>query len=410
MNAERWRQVDATFEAVREAPSGAWPALLTQLCRDDAALRREVETLLEAEAQLANEELFLAQPLDAEQVSSLAEPIAGPGAELAGFRLLEVLGRGGGGIVYRAAKKTADAAAMPEVALKVGWARLSKKEGARFRREQEILSRLVHPGIVSFFELDSTADGQPYLAMELVEGAPIDRHCDERQLTITQRLELFDQLCGAVFYLHRQGIVHRDLKPSNVLVARDGRVKLLDFGIAKALDSGTFHTRLDPTESKIHLITPGYCSPEQVRVKRVTPASDVYSLAVLLFELLVGAAPYRFESSSPQLLDILQAVYQRPPCSLGEILELAAGSRRRELELCRQRGVGSLAELRRQLPPALEAALAVAFAQDPAARPPHAGALAKLIRQALDSSLGARLRRLGRRMLPAAAPRRPKKT
>ena len=183
MNAERWRQVDATFEAVREAPSGAWPALLTQLCRDDAALRREVETLLEAEAQLANEELFLAQPLDAEQVSSLAEPIAGPGAELAGFRLLEVLGRGGGGIVYRAAKKTADAAAMPEVALKVGWARLSKKEGARFRREQEILSRLVHPGIVSFFELDSTADGQPYLAMELVEGAPIDRHCDERQLT-----------------------------------------------------------------------------------------------------------------------------------------------------------------------------------------------------------------------------------
>lgn len=394
MEPERFRAIDDTYEALRELPTAARGARLVELREIDPALCREVEALLAAESRLAGEHSFLAGPLE-EEAGRLARVAVDKPLAIAGYELGEVLGRGGGGVVYRAKRRSGDPA---ELALKVGWATLSKFESRRFRREHEILSRLAHPGITTFYDYGTTPDGRPYLVMELLEGEPIDRYCDHLQLQVARRVELFAQLCEAVHHVHRMGVVHRDIKPGNVLVTREGRVKLLDFGIAKALDSGTFQTRLDPTDSQIHLVTPGYCSPEQLLGKKITPASDVYSLAVVLFELLTGTKPYLFTNSSPQVLDLLQAVCDRPPCTLSEALDLAEDDSPWAKVLCRQRGVADLYELRRQWPRRLEQVLARALSQAPERRPITALTLAEEVKQSIAGGL---LTRIFKKMIRA---------
>ena len=394
MGPERFRAIDDTYEALRELPTAARGARLTELRDEDPALCREVEALLAAESRLAGEQSFLAGPLE-EESGRLARVAADKPLAIAGYELGEVLGRGGGGIVYRAKRRNGNPAGL---ALKVGWATFSKFESRRFRREHEILARLAHSGITQFFDFGTTPEGRPYLVMELLEGEPIDRHCDRHRLRIAERVELFGQLCDAVHHVHRMGVVHRDIKPGNVLVTREGRVKLLDFGIAKALDSGTFQTRLDPTDSHIHLVTPGYCSPEQLLGKKITPASDIYSLAVLLFELLTGTKPYLFATGSPQVLDLLQAVCDRPPCTLSEALDLAADDSSWAKVLCLNRGAIDLGELRRQLPRRLEQVLTRALAQTPERRPITALALAEEVKQSIAGGL---LTRIFKKMIRA---------
>ncbi|MEM9597608.1 MAG: serine/threonine-protein kinase, partial [Acidobacteriota bacterium] len=165
----------------------------------------------------------------------------------------------------------------------------------RFRTERQILANLQHPNIAELFEGGSTDDGLPYFVMEYVEGEPIHTFCDRRNLSIRDRLELFRKVCSAVEMAHRNLVVHRDLKPSNILVTEDGEPKLLDFGIAKLLDPETFQA-MTVTEAGMHLMTPEYASPEQVRGEAITTSSDVYSLGILLYELLTGHRPYRLES------------------------------------------------------------------------------------------------------------------
>jgi serine/threonine-protein kinase len=231
------------------------------------------------------------------------------------YRILRELGRGGMGTVYLAER--ADNQYRKRVALKVlpGWSAANERLVRRFVEERQILAALDHPDIARLFDGGVSSEGLPWFAMEYVEGAPIDRYCDERRLPIEERLELFCRVCAAVQYAHRNLVVHRDLKPANILVTPEGRVKLLDFGIAKLLASdGADASAASLTMTGERLMTPLYASPEQVRGNPITTASDVYSLGVLLHELLTGRYPYRLTTREPHAVArvILEQEPERP--------------------------------------------------------------------------------------------------
>ena len=215
--------------------------------------------------------------------------------------MLRLLSRGGMGAVYLAVREYEGFE--KRVALKLLQPDLQEREEIlwRFRTERRILASLDHPNIAAFLDGGTTDDGRPYFVMEYVEGQPIDAYCDTHKLTTGERLELFRTVCAAVQVAHQNTLVHRDLKPANILVTADGVPKLLDFGIAKLLNPelaapSIAHTVLRP-------LTPEYASPEQVRDEPITTASDVYSLGVLLYELLTGHHPYRFESYLPTVME-----------------------------------------------------------------------------------------------------------
>ena len=236
-------------------------------------------------------------------------PDLGHGGRLGPYRLIHEIGQGGMGTVYLGVR---DDAFQKRVAIKV------LKRGMdtdsivrRFRHERQILASLEHPFIASLLDGGSTPDGRPYFAMEYVDGQPIVAYCDRKGLDTAARLELFRHVCSAVQYAHQNLIVHRDIKPANVLVMGDGTPKLLDFGIAKLLNPELAGQTLAPTVPGLQLMTPEYASPEQVRGEAVTTATDVYSLGVLLYELLAGRLPYRLTSRAPA--DIVRIVCESEP-------------------------------------------------------------------------------------------------
>ena len=272
------RQVLALLDEALQTPPAARPALLESACRDDAELRREVEALLALEDAADG---FLADPVPLETAG------LPPGTRIGPYRIVELLGRGGMGAVYRAARENDFT---KQVALKlVQWERLSPFTVRRFHLERQILARLEHPNIARLLDGGTTGDGRPYLVMEHIEGVPIDRYCQERQLTTAQRLELCLQVASALAYAHQNLVVHRDLKPGNILVTAEGIPKLLDFGIAKLLDPAD--EQANATRTTERMMTPRYASPEQVRNEPVTPVSDLYSFGVLLYQLLTGRLP-----------------------------------------------------------------------------------------------------------------------
>jgi serine/threonine-protein kinase len=229
------------------------------------------------------------------------------GLRIGAYKVLRELGHGGMGAVYLAAR--ADDQYQKRVAIKVVKAGAFGEDAIRhFRRERQILASLDHPNIARLLDGGATDEGLPYLVMEHVEGQPIGRYCDTNRLPTAERLRLFRAVCSAVQYAHRNLVVHRDIKPGNVLVAADGVPKLLDFGVAKLLNpelSG------EPATATGLAMTPEYASPEQARGEPITTASDVYSLGVLLYELLTGQRPYRIKSR--QALDVLRAVCEEEP-------------------------------------------------------------------------------------------------
>jgi non-specific serine/threonine protein kinase/serine/threonine-protein kinase len=233
-----------------------------------------------------------------------ATAAAGDGGELPAtrvgpYRLIRELGRGGMGTVYLAVRS--DDAFQKRVAVKILKRGMDTEAIVRrFRNERQILASLEHPHIAGLLDGGTTPDGLPYFAMEYVEGQPIDEYADAQHLDTTGRLRLFRKVCAAVQYAHQNLIIHRDLKPANVLVTADGTPKLLDFGIAKLLNPELGGATLAPTVAGFNLMTPEYASPEQVRGEAVTTATDVYSLGVLLYELLTGRRPYRLNSRSPE--------------------------------------------------------------------------------------------------------------
>jgi non-specific serine/threonine protein kinase/serine/threonine-protein kinase len=288
--AERWARLKPLLEECLDGID-ARTAVLERVAREDRALAEELENLLRAHDATG--------PLDRSPVADLERDsgAATAGRRLGPYRVLAELGRGGMGVVYLAER--ADGEFDRRVALKVvpaahAWHRELLE---RFRRERQILARLDHPAIARLLDGGSTEDGTPYFAMELVEGVPIDRYCDEHELPIRGRLELFLSVCDAVEAAHRSLVVHRDLKPSNVLVTAGGEPKLLDFGIAKPLDDRGPDAAF--TLGGSQPMTPEYASPEQLAGEPVTTGTDVYSLGVLLHELLCGERPRRRAGLDP---------------------------------------------------------------------------------------------------------------
>lgn len=282
----RWRQIEALFHEALEQPVESRDSWLVANCTNPD-LRAEVIRLLAADAQLADVPLLDAavQAAARDVLASEAPPRAD--ARVGPWRLLHELGRGGMGVVWLAER--ADGAYEARVAIKqLRSTRASEELTRRFRTERQILADLEHPNIARLIDGGSSVDGTPYLAMEYVPGATITAWADAQRLSLVARLRLFLQVCDGVAYAHRALVVHRDLKPSNILVTSEGVPKLVDFGIAKLLDAASADETGD-----VRPMTPAYASPEQVRGERLTVATDVFSLGVVLYELLTGTQPFR---------------------------------------------------------------------------------------------------------------------
>ena len=294
MTPERWAQVRAVFERAVLLDADARDAYLRAACVDDAALLQEVQSLLRFDARAGQD--FLARPaVDFHQLIETDNRFQ-PGTRIGAYELIELIGRGGMGEIYRAAR--ADGQYQALVAIKVVHRGAdSELIAGRFRHERQILAGLDHPYIARLLDGGTSATGTPYLVMELVSGIQIDQYCDARQLTVTQRLRLFQRVCAAVQYAHQHLVIHRDIKPSNVLITENGEPKLLDFGISKLLDPAS-----SAELTVLNALTPDYASPEQVKGEPITTATDVYSLGVMLYRLLTGRSPYLTKTGTAHAL------------------------------------------------------------------------------------------------------------
>ncbi|MEM1180415.1 MAG: tetratricopeptide repeat protein [Acidobacteriota bacterium] len=300
-----WAKIRGLLDRVLDLPATERTRAV-QDAEADTQLKRAVLSMLSAYDE--ETEPFAQAAVD---VSGLLGDLWNPGDEIGAYRLIDRVGEGGMGTVFVAQR--ADDAYSKKVAIKLirrGWA--SDEEIRRFRSERQILADLEHPSIARLLDGGETPQGQPFLVMELVNGQPIDIHCRENGLDVHARLSLFLEVCRAVQLAHQSLIVHRDLKPSNILVAAadsestaaGGRVKLLDFGIAKILEGSDFSGPVEKTRTGSTPMTPAYASPEQVSGQPITTATDVYSLGMLLYLLLTGDLPYRFDGHDlPAIVD-----------------------------------------------------------------------------------------------------------
>ena len=304
--AARLRRVREIFDAVIDTPVAERAAMLDLLSSDDPALRREVEELLTTAEGTITGLRSQFTPAPGRDAASLV------GQRLGAYDVVRLIGMGGMGAVYEAVR--GDDQYRKRVAIKVVQRGIdSDSTLARFRRERQILASLEHPNIATLLDGGVTSDGRPYLVMEYVDGEPITRWCDAHATSVRDRIALFRQVCAAVRYAHKNLVVHRDLKPGNILVAHDGTAKLLDFGIAKLLATGDEDDSALPlTRGGAAAFTPEYASPEQIRGDVLSTASDVYSLGVVLFELLCGRRPYRPRSLAQSLVETELAVLEQP--------------------------------------------------------------------------------------------------
>jgi eukaryotic-like serine/threonine-protein kinase len=269
-------------------------AFLDGACSGDAVLRAEVESLL---GQQESARDFIEAPPTAFAAEALQHIEVDPfkGKQIGQYRLVRRIGRGGMGAVYLAER--ADEQYRKQVAIKLITYGFDLHEvRRRFRHERQILATLDHPNIAKLLDGGTTEDGLPYFVMDYVDGVPIDEFCDGKKLSNVERLEIFRMVCSALHYAHQSLVIHRDLKPGNILVTQHGIPKLLDFGIAKLLDPAP-SLALTRTITEMKALTPEYASPEQIKGEKITTASDVYSLGVLLYGLLTGQRPYRLKTT-----------------------------------------------------------------------------------------------------------------
>ncbi|MEO0365892.1 MAG: serine/threonine-protein kinase [Pseudomonadota bacterium] len=283
-----WDTVKAAFARANELDDEARQQFLVDFGQEHPTLLRKLQELLSAD--IDDQRI---QDKIAKTAKSLAEDADDPwvGRTIGVWQLERRIGEGGMGAVFLA--KRADEAFEQTAALKLMTSRVLGRESiTRFRAERQFLAKLSHPNIAQLLDGGSTQDDQPYLVMEYIDGVSIDRYCDDNRLSIRDRLRLFEKVCDTVDYAHRNLIVHRDLKPGNILVDSRGEPKLLDFGIAKLLDTQEVDQTMAVTREGRLMLTPEYASPEQVRGEPPTVAADVYALGVLLYRLLTGYSPY----------------------------------------------------------------------------------------------------------------------
>lgn len=322
LSPDKWDRIEELFHEASDLPASEVAGFLSDRCQGDDELRSEVERLLERSGEA---ESFISRPLlggtGGGILSSLLDdsdedPLVG---RLLGSYLIErEIGRGGMGTVYEASR--ADGEFRLKAAVKV------VKRGVdtdfvlrRFRNERQILAALDHPLITRIIDGGTTEDGRPYFVMEFIDGEPLLRYADNERLDIEERLRSFRVICDAVAYAHRKQVIHRDLKPSNILVTSDGGPRLLDFGIAKLLDPDLASDTLQQTATSLRMMTVDYASPEQVLGEPVSFGSDIYSLGVVLFELLSGRRPYRTASKTAN--EMARAICEDQPPRLADALK-----------------------------------------------------------------------------------------
>ncbi len=288
LNTGQWLRLGTLFDAALDLPPEQRERYIVENCANDAEFADRLRRMLAADAG-ANESAFLATPLIGPRADTWRDVVpidyVSGSRRFGAYRLLKLIGRGGMGEVHLAER--GDGEFEQRVALKL----LPQPTPGliqRFRQERQILARLQHPNIARLLDGGVGEADVPYFAMEYVEGVPITRYAVEQHLDVVKTLQLFLGVCEAVQYAHRNLVVHRDIKPSNILVTADGTPKLLDFGIAKVIQTSATDTA--PTQTRI--FTPDYAAPEQIRGEAITTATDVYTLGVLLFELLCGVKPY----------------------------------------------------------------------------------------------------------------------
>ncbi len=293
MDPGRWERIQALFHEALERPAEEQRAFLAARCADDPTL---VAAVLDLLAEDARADSLLDRGL-VEVADRVLEHDAAPAVprRIGPYDLGEVLGEGGMGVVFLAERSDLESRFAIKV-LRDAWLSPARRE--RFASEQRTLAQLDHPSIARICDADTLPDGTPWFAMEYVDGVPISRYCAVHDCPVPEILALFRGVCEAVLHAHQHAVVHRDLKPSNILVTPAGRVKLLDFGIAKQLEA--LNTSADATRTEMRLMTPAYAAPEQIQGGRIGVHTDVWALGVLLYELLTGAPPFDLARRTPE--------------------------------------------------------------------------------------------------------------
>ena len=374
MTPDEWHRIkEITSDALAE-PEAARAAYITSRCGGDDILRLEVISLLDSTIKASD--LYEAPAFTTAGAMRVLAETGKPqpsmiGRRIGAYRLVAEIGQGGMGAAYLAER--ADQAYQKRVAVKLIKGGMDNDAILRrFRHERQILANLDHPNIATLMDGGTTEDGLPYFVMEYVDGLPIDAYCDANRLSIVERLALFQAVCGAVHYAHQNGVVHRDLKPSNILVTNTGTPKLLDFGISTLLDAAegqdaeaTFLARA---------MTPQYASPEQIRGEPVTPSSDIYSLGVLLYQILAGRPPYALQGQTAASIERIICT-EAPPKPSAAIDPIAAPSRGEPHR-----------DLRRRLAGDFDLITLTALRKEPERRYVTAHALRDDIRRALEGA------------------------
>lgn len=291
MTAQRRQQIEAILQQVLELPHMDRTDYVARACRGDRDLQQEIEALLVVETVETSINFAFHQ-------AAQSSPDGLVGQRIGVYRITRLLGRGGMGEVYEAVRD--DQQFEQKVALKIVRHELNEEFlRQRFLSERQILASLKHPHIAHLLDGGTTPTGLSYFVMEYIEGEPITDYCRFHDLSISEKLRLFQQVCSAVQHAHQKLVVHRDIKPNNILVTQDGTAKLLDFGIAKLLDRSLLPRDAKATATDMRLMTPDYASPEQVRGSAITTATDIYSLGAVLYELFTDFRPHRFKNITP---------------------------------------------------------------------------------------------------------------
>ena len=365
LTADQWQQVKSLLEQTLDQHPATRVSWLEEKC-PDPYIRGEVLSLLQAHTDVED---FLEQPsrAGAELVAAL-RPDSLLGERIGPWRLMEEIGRGGMGTVYRAVR--ADEEFHREAAIKIVTRGMDTDILLRrFRTERQILANLEHPYIARLIDGGTTPGGLPYFVMEYVQGDPLTVYCDKHRLGVNERIDLFRKVCSAVAYAHQNLVVHRDLKPANILVTADGTPKLLDFGIARIM-RGPGREMSEPTVTMLRMATPAYASPEQIRGAVAGTPSDIYSLGVILYELLTGHRPYRLPARDAD--ELARVICEREPTRASVVVGFTESVERSSGDVsvvdatgvCHDRDT-TLDQLRRRLRGDLDNIMSMALRKEP---------------------------------------------
>jgi eukaryotic-like serine/threonine-protein kinase len=328
MNPERWKRIEDIFHQALEHLPEERSAFLKEVCQSDDSLQQEIESLLAQERPEHSIQNVVFKAAESFRKTTSLELV---GRRIGPYRLTHLIGQGGMGTVYQAVRD--DEQYRKQVAIKL------IKRGMdtdfilnRFRNERQILATLEHPYTAHLLDGGTTDDGLPFFVMEYIQGQTITEYCATKRYSVTEKLKLFRMVCDAVQHAHRNLIIHRDIKPGNILVMEDGTPKLLDFGIAKLLTPESIQTKMTATSGAFAALTPDYASPEQIRGESVSTATDIYSLGVVLYQLLTGELPYNFKSYTPQ--EVENVITGTQPDRPSVVVERIGGSHkvRRQLK------------------------------------------------------------------------------